>query len=72
MPTRGEVERALRDFNTATDMDPKHPIGYAGLAFIHTMLGDDEAARKEADRAIAAGYDSAAMREAIEGFKELR
>ncbi len=62
----------MEDYDEAISLDPQLALAYANRAVANTLLGNDAAARRDADRAIQLGFDSALINEGIEWLKRHR
>ena len=57
----GEYERALKDYDTAIELDPQDAAIYASRAYTYTALGEYERALKDHDTAIELDPQDAAI-----------
>ena len=67
-----EPERAIDTFGEALQLDPMYADPYFGRAITYTILGKDEEAQMNVDRAVGIGMDRSALEGAIEELKKLR
>ncbi|MDP6713328.1 MAG: tetratricopeptide repeat protein [SAR202 cluster bacterium] len=67
-----DFQRAKSDYDEAIRLDPENLSAYYNRAIVHTRLGMDREARRDAGRAAAMGYDPSLIERAINEVKALR
>lgn len=65
----GQFQRALEDYGHLLEQKPELAEGYAGRALVHTQLGMDAEAERDAGRAVELGFDSNLLNGAIEALR---
>ena len=68
----GQNERAIEDSDRAIDLNPKRAESYVTRALAYTLLGNDEQAEHDVDRAVQLGFDRALLEGSVEEFKAQR
>ena len=68
----GELARAVENYNETIRLDPVAGPVYGTRAITLTLIGDDELAEKDIDRAVELGIDRKLLEEAVEAAKQQR
>ena len=67
-----ECEEAIKDLDDAIRLDPYAALNYANRARSHTVLGRDESARQDLERATALNFNRSHLEVEIAMLKRLR
>ena len=68
----GQSKRSVNEYDQIIRRNPQASGAYAGRAVAYTILGNDEDAESDAEKAVELGFDSAILEEAIRDLKRQR
>ena len=68
----GEYQRAIEDYGRAIRLDSEFAFPFADRAIAYTLLGDDDEAQQDVDRAVGLGFGRGRLDGEIEEIKRQR
>ena len=69
---QGQHRMAVEDLEEAIRLDPEYTKAYENRAMVYTLLGRDDEAREDVERAVELGGDRGALEREMERLRQER